>query len=606
VSDFDDDFDGRSMTRWSLLALPLLAGCGVSTLEEGKATPTKNECSADSECGSGTCQGGMCRASQGTFSSVLFEVTPPASVAKIGGVQHLKRIDGLSLNGGAHDIALARLAHMAGVITPNWMNQPALCPFNSDSISVIVTPSDQLLGLGPKKTYTADATYNVNGSFEFSLNVPAGDYDIYLQPKNRPAACALAPQLYRRNTVPEGIMNAAVPLTLPAPATLDLQIAWRAGDNTIEGWRVDMIEPDTRRPVSNEVELTSDSPDTRDDAGYKAKLFYSQVIPAASDPGRELIRLRPREGVAAPTILLQRSGLEVQVQGEAKIDQLTSLPQIVRCEGQVALMGSPEYVPRAVVTISALALDRAAGIMPGISTEYSVTVPADDSGRFSVELFPGKYKVVAVPPTGSGYATAVDEWQVRDSVDLQSGLTVEVTRLVSLNGSVVTTGRAPVAGATVSAVASPASLVVDPLIDPLPVVPRAGSTQVDQNGSFQFGADEGTYDLSVRPAPGTGFAWFVRPGVAVTGDDPVVDLGALELPLPLEYSGVVTAEVAGMTQPVPGALIRAYVYVTGQQAYTIDAMQAASVLQIAETRAGDTGRFKLFIPAQFDRPTPSP
>jgi hypothetical protein len=96
----------------------------------------------------------------------------------------------------------------------------------------------------------------------------------------------------------------------------------------------------------------------------------------------------------------------------------------------------------------------------------------------------------------------------------------------------------------------------------------------------------------------------VRPNVDVNGENPSIDLGALEMPLPLSYSGSVTAEVDGMTQPIPGALIRAYVYVTGDQNYTKDAGSAASVLQIAETRASGTGRFELFVPAQFDRPPP--
>lgn len=585
------------MKRLALLVLPLLAGCGVSTLSEEEPKSTRNECSADAECGSGTCSGGMCRATEGSFGSVLFEVTPPASLAKIGGVQHFKRIDGLSLSGGGQDIALARLAHLEGTITPIWPNRD-LCAFedNKASVSVIVTPSDRLLGLGPQK-YEADAIFS-GGSFKFTLNVPAADYDIYVQPKNQSVDCEFAPQLYRRNTVPEDKGTVAVPLNLPAPSTLDLRVAWPPGDARIEDWRVDMIDPDTRRALSNEIKLTSDA---RDGDAYEVTLLYSPVIGTGAPAGRELVRLRPREGVAAPTILLERSGLELSVPGQAEIDQLMSLPQIVGCEGLVVLAGSPEYVGRAVVTISAVRLDQAVGV----TTEYSQTVTADDDGKFFVQLFPGMYRVVAVPPSGSGYATGVGQWEVGEA-NIQNGRSIEVAHLVTLNGNVVTTGGAPVLGATVSAVASPASLVADPIVNRVPIIPRPGSAKVGENGAFAFGADPGSYDLSVRPVEGTGFAWFVRPSVHVDGLNPAIDLGALQMPLPLAYSGAVTAEVDGSTQTIPGALIRAYVYVTSDQTYTIDAMRAASVLQIGEARAGEGGRFELLLPAQFDRPAPAP
>jgi hypothetical protein len=582
------------VTRWLLLAFPLLAGCGVSTLSDDEAKLTRNQCSSDAECGSGTCRDGTCRATEGTFNSVLFEVTPPASVARVGGVQQVKRIDGLSLSGGPLNIALARLVHITGTITPNWAGR-AFCAYNADtSISVVFAPSDRVLGLEALAPPTAEATY-VNGKFQFSLNVLAADYDIYLQPKTQ-AGCELAPQLYRRNTIPEGTNTVEVPLNLPAPSTLDVRVMFPPG-GSIEGWRVDMIDPETRRPLSSEVELT---PEAREGEAYRVKLVYSKVIPANAEPGRELVRLRPRMGIPAPTILLERSGLELQVPGEAEISQLQSLPQIVECQGQVVLADSPAFVPGSSITISATKLEQAAGLKPGSSAEYSVTVSADQKGSFSAKLFPGTYKVVAVPPTGSGYATGIGEWQVTDGIELQSGRTIEVTRLVTLDGSVLTSAGMPVVGATVSAVASRASLFVNPLTDSNPVAPRAGNTQVDANGNFVLGADPGFYDLSVRPAPGTGFAWFVRPNVNVPRGQSSIDLGALEMPLPLSYTGAVTAEVEGMTQPIPGALIRAYVYVTGDQFYTQDAAKAASVLQIGEARASDTGRFELLVPAQFD------
>jgi hypothetical protein len=72
------------------------------------------------------------------------------------------------------------------------------------------------------------------------------------------------------------------------------------------------------------------------------------------------------------------------------------------------------------------------------------------------------------------------------------------------------------------------------------------------------------------------------------------------MPLPIAYHGVVTAPLAaGAAKPVPGAVLRAYVYVAG--AGTTDLTKAKSVLQIAETRADNDGRFELLVPADLTK-----
>ena len=107
----------------------------------------------------------------------------------------------------------------------------------------------------------------------------------------------------------------------------------------------------------------------------------------------------------------------------------------------------------------------------------------------------------------------------------------------------------------------------------------------------------------MQPADGTGFAWLVRPNVTVTKG--IEDFGQLTIPLPVAYSGHVT--VAGHADPanqssvvIPGALVRAYIYMDKSQSFTSDAGQAASVLQIAETRADSDGAFQLLLPSHLN------
>jgi hypothetical protein len=106
----------------------------------------------------------------------------------------------------------------------------------------------------------------------------------------------------------------------------------------------------------------------------------------------------------------------------------------------------------------------------------------------------------------------------------------------------------------------------------------------------------------VRPQEGTGFAWLVIPGLGV-GTSPSsiagTALGDLRSHLPVAYSGQVTVPGKTVRQPVPGALIRGYIYMSGG-AYTADSTRADSILQIAETRSDEMGGFDLLIPAALN------
>jgi len=598
------------LKRGALLLLPWLAGCGVSTLDEAAMdAPTRNQCESDADCGDGFCApGGMCRARSGTFSSVLFEVTVPTSARSNGGVQYLKRIDQLSLAGGMQDIALAELAQLKGTIVASSAAKAASgapCDPSTATFNVALTPSERVLGLGVS-SYSVKATppRDAEQLHTFMLNLPPADYDIYVRPETQPAGgpgCEIAPQLYRRQSIPEG-GNVGLPLSLPAPAWLELRVRWPAAQG-LEGWRADAIDPETRTVLSNEAVLGA-----REGEEYVATLAYSPVVGSKVAEARELVRLRPPEGQAAPTILLERSGLEVMTPGIARVDQLTELPPVLSVRGQVVVSDSLQAVSGAKITVSATDLD-APGIKPGVPVEYFQEATSDSKGNFDVQLLPGTYRVVAVPPSGSAYATRVDEWVVSDSSNRpqQEGRTVEVKPLVNMFGRVLTAGGgAPVSGVNVNVAASPASLVENP---PNPInppdreallVPRAGTDILARDGGFVIGAEPGTYNFSVRPSYDSGFGWLVRPGVVVNANGPAVDLGTLSMPLPLEYWGEVSAVDKSTRETVGGALIRAYVYVTSQHSYVSDLSQAASVLQIGETRADDAGRFQLFLPDHLD------
>jgi hypothetical protein len=150
----------------------------------------------------------------------------------------------------------------------------------------------------------------------------------------------------------------------------------------------------------------------------------------------------------------------------------------------------------------------------------------------------------------------------------------------------------------VQAVASPVNpTTFEMTVGATPFKPKSETTVVGLDGRFAFHADPGTFDFSVRPPDGTDFAWLVRPNVEVQSG--VHDLGEMTLPLPVVYQGTVTVP-GGMTPaPVPGSLIRAYIYLN-TSGYTEKRDGAKAVVQIAETRAGSDGTFQLFLPSHLN------
>src|SRR5690606_29437960 len=91
------------------------------------------------------------------------------------------------------------------------------------------------------------------------------------------------------------------------------------------------------------------------------------------------------------------------------------------------------------------------------------------------------------------------------------------------------------------------------------ILPRATSSFLSQDGSFEILADSGVFDLSVRPDVATGYAWLVVPNVPVgpAGTQASSDLGTLRMPQPVRYTGGVSALSVGGGGA--NALIRAYI-----------------------------------------------
>jgi hypothetical protein len=240
-------------------------------------------------------------------------------------------------------------------------------------------------------------------------------------------------------------------------------------------------------------------------------------------------------------------------------------------------------------------------VNPGVRASYVRTVDSAADGTFLVQLLPGQYDVFTVPSADTGLAAATTTLAVSRGTSPQAGKVIELLDAAVIGGTVFDPGdRGPIRGAQVQTV--PASIaqplaLYDRSLGPVSFVPRASTATLDDDGGFEVLADPGAFDVSVRPPAVTRFAWLVRPNVSV--DWPGKDLGNVRLPLPVHYHGSVTAAEAA-NGVVPGALIRAYIFMNQTPSYTPDPSLARSVLQIAETTSNDRGEFDLYLPSQIN------
>lgn len=612
------------MTRWFGLPLvALLSACNVASVREAPNTIAYNKCESSAECGGGICTSdGKCLSRNPTFQKVLFEVTPPADHSPLAGVQYLISKDDLLDNDDA-SLELAPVSQVTGKVTA--MKRKCDLQFVNETGNVVMTKDASLpavVSLVPATTTFGLYSPSVGAQSKlinsvywgYSVNVPPGIYDIYIEPnKQLDDTCVVPPQLVRGQEIKFGA--AQLDIDLPNPSMFDFHVTWPPEAGSLDRWTVDMLDPESGRVISNRVPLTLASA-----TDYRATLSYSSVnvagqdTPAQQDP---LLRLSPPpdapDSLALPTVLMARSALAVFDATSGTLADFKSLPSPVHVHGQVTSMDTPLPVAATVTLVAKTLPD----IAPGVLASFVRTVSANDDGQFDVYLLPGEYTVSTVPESSldqtdsAGVTLAADtrSWTVPSMPYEQAGKVIELGSAGHVYGEVFAP-NGPVAMAQVQAVASPQSIRDNALQDTLDsattsklraaFIPRASASGVSSTGNFDLKTDPGTFDITVRPNADTGFAWMVLPNVPVAANTGI-GLSRLNMPLPVAYGGTVTVPGAEGPKVIPSALVRAYVYIKGGD-YTADSDQADSVLQVAETRAGSNGEFTILIPAELNHP----
>jgi hypothetical protein len=608
--------------RFGPLLAALLAACAVTPGTPSSSDLAVNKCQSDADCSGGRCVDSLCQGSHGKVTSLLVSVTPSAADVQIANVTFYKPFpsDGGTLNpngAGRQDINVGAAVALTGTVRVDpgcqgtfTQEGQTLLGFGDGTIpaNVTFTPSQRVLGI-PTDFYRG----TVRGNYTFTASLAPGEYDVYIQPypqttdEHGNTVCPVPPRLLLGQTV-----GSNLDVKLSPGSKLPVQVIWPLA-STLAGWVVDLVDANSSRPLSiprpvRDEDLLEQATDTQTYGfGLDYAPIYAPDAKGTLQPqsiGDAVLRLTPPADVTAPVLMAQLSGAQIGDEpAPAVLRQKDAFPAPVHVELQADLASDGSPVP-AVLTLTA---EKLSGVGE-LFTAFSRTVTVDVSGLGAVDLLPGTYRVIATPNVACDPSSCLAQkqmtWVIAESPSSQAGRLVEFTEAGELYGRVAVASGDPAVGATVRAV--PSTSILDSNIfnngdATAPFVPRSAFSAVNSDGDFSFKTDPGTFDVRVEPDSGTGFGWFVRPGVVIDADSGGTDLDTIALPLPIAYTGTVTTGTGEAETPIPSALVRAFVYMNSDGKLLSKATDGAVAVQVAETRTDADGAYTLLLPPDLDR-----
>ncbi len=573
----------------------VVAGCSFDALELVGAVPSlANACRTDADCGADAqCGPGICVASRGDLASVVLEISPPASAFYGAGDSFIVPVDGVATADFSRALVLPEYVEVASRITAD-INDPGACPASyvefdkSLAVHVELTRSDAVWGL-PATTYAANATMT-DGGWAFSLRVPSGTYDMYVASL---AECAaeFPPVLIRRQALAAGNVPSAYNVGTPMliEGTVKPPIDEATQKPSLDGWSVSLVEPRQGRAISTTHTWMSGD----------ASSFSLRYRPIEA-PESPLLVITPPKGLAAPSVVWDLSVVDLDGNGSVDLDMSSVGVQSkvtvrARLIDEAASQANVAGVAGATAKLRSTSLDNISD--HGLSAVYETSANADDSGDVTLEVLPGRYRVVVVPPDQSSLAVAESEWVIAPSPLEQAGRTFAVPARTRLSG-VIEGPRGGEPFGSISVAVAPSvfapSSFLERTIAPDPVSPRVTSGFTGSDGRFDIPVDPGSLDFAAQPSADSHFPWLVRSRVKLPSDT----LGRMTIGYPVPIRGTLHDPQGNAVQQ---ALLRVYAPLdaTGAADVTrpLNDPRIEGVLLVAEARTDELGRFQLLLPA---------
>lgn len=575
-----------------LAALLLIPDCAAPERDSGLAN-LEPLCRANRDCPSDAeCVRSRCVSRQTESVPLLVEVIAPAGTPGLAGVAIAQEVQFASrefdIHLGYSSAAVVHLksepvvddACLARLSSQEQSEEDPVPP----SARVTFFPRKRQLGLTDAARVVTTTTPSLD-DVSLSITLVPGKYDLYVEPLEHDGECLRPPELFLDHEVTAS--DVSLSIQLGAPQRYDARVRFPASEGSLEGWRLDLVDPDSGLALSSGAVL-SDPREAEGTLEYDASVVFVPVH--SGTPRTEMVRLTPPEGVTAPTLLVARGVTELFQSDPAIVDQLTSLPKTVTLSGRVVLKGTLDGVEAGLTFV----LESLSGLAEGTSVSFSREVRTGTDGTFEASLLPGTYRVVTQPASDQ-LAQSEEKFSVSGGTPSQAGRTIEIAERRSIQGRLFDFRGNPVAKAQVDLVPVPTfhrgGLALS--ASAVRFVPSGLAGETESDGRFRLLADAGRFDIVARNVTkDADFSWAFRLGVTV-GDGDVV-LGDLTERPPLLVHGSVSAEQTG---PLPSALIRAYAYVKAGEVSTPDA--AEYVLLVGETRANADGDYQLLLPADL-------
>lgn len=583
-------------------------GCAIPLADT--ASLVTNRCESSSDCTDGVCYalptGSTCVATRGDLAGVIVEVRPTPGAGYGAGASHLFRLEdlGVLLAGSAPggyvvpvDLPLPPLVDIASgrvTVSEDFKPSPCLALDGSIPVRVELRPVTHFVGLTLPSLEAATAPYTAEGEgYAFDLAAPPGTYDVYVEPipfdtlaEQEQAGCTPPPPLFLGGqTITHDV---AVVLEMPSPSHFTGRLVVPA-EIDVEGWTLDMVEPDSGKLVSSQHVFAPPTPaePPDDPASFFAPFdVYYHWVDATTSP---IVRLRPPEGTVAPRVYWDFASAAIF--GDKDVPLTLSNLDLTPKHVQATVLDEDKQPTVATVTIQSKGLSGGASA----NASYTVTTETGPDGQFEADLLLGDYRILARPKIDPTKALAIAEWTVKKD-DLCCGRVVTVSSKAQLRGRVAAPSGTPLPDAAVVAeppLPRPASFL-DQVLGLAPVLPDKATSFPDASGAFTLGVDpdpsaaDVAVDFFVRPPVGGGYPWLVRPRVKVDGGG--TDLGALTVPYPTVVTGRILDPEGHTVGP---AVVRAFLTLPDS---SNSGSLTGSVIPIAEAEADAAGVYVLALP----------
>jgi hypothetical protein len=569
-------------------ALPIAVGAGALGCSfeaaSGGATLTSNTCSSDSDCVlEARCAEAMCVARDVDGSlRVVLEVTPAQQPDGLPPVPFT--IDDLTVESGRmfRDWEQSEPVLVRGRLR----NGPSIV-----EAEVTLTATESAPGLLPKvATMSVRSASDSDGYFDYELRVAeVGEYTLRVQPKD-----TSLPPLERLVTVengdeididygdPNDVEITTLAVTLNG-ATDERPLVVRAFDSL------------TGALISSAAPVTMGTAELR--FAGKPESYRLVVRPeGAYDPdGLSSGANCDHDTPVLPTLSIELNNDDID-KDSVTLD-LPIVPErvpyqgsIVLCDAPVSDNAMPVSLPVTLRSITVLLEDALGAWTAEVATDTEATL---DEGfyRFCVDVFQGTYDVVITPPASLPCEILAEERPVGRQVvdDKATGAEFKMTSAAELAGQVLTGGTTALA----SAVVDVQSLGREGAVEFAPELPtltgynRSQQTTTDASGAFSLSVDRGSYDVTFKPPPGSGYAWYVLRDVTIGSQMRFTNTIDMSSPVAIDYSISYSSGNASLA----GAEITAYAVVN-------DATRVDRAIPIGKAVADEDGNFMLLLPSE--------